>query len=156
MKKKYAVWLAVGAIAIAAVLALSIPASAVKATVSGDELTKLQGSGAMVVDVRTPPEFEAGHIPSAVNVPVDQLQAGASAWDKARPVVVYCATGARSADAATQLASQGFKKVYDLDKGIAAWTGEVVGGPAAASAPGASGTVKTGGKPIFIEFSTST
>lgn len=156
MKKKYAVWLAVGALAIAAILALSMPALAVNKLIGGDELATLQGSGAMVVDVRTPPEFEADHIPSAVNVPVDQLQAGSATWNKTGAIVVYCATGARSADAAAYLVAQGFTKVYDLDKGIAAWTGEVVGGPAAASPPKASGTVKTDGKPIFIEFSTST
>ena len=113
MKKRHAVWLAVGALAIAAILALSMPASPVKATIGSDELAKLQASGAMVVDVRTPPEFEAGHIPSAVNVPVDQLPQGAATWDHDKPVVVYCATGARSADAAALLAGEGFKKVYD-------------------------------------------
>lgn len=156
MKKKYAVWLAVGALAIAAILALSVPASAVKTTIGSDELAKLQASGALVVDVRTPPEFEAGHIPSAVNAPVDRLQQDSASWDKDNPIVVYCATGARSADAATFLAGQGFKKVYDLEKGIAAWTGTPVGGPATAAAPSGSGAVKTGGKRLFIQFSTST
>ena len=156
MKKRHAVWLAVGALAIAAILALSMPASPVKATIGSDELAKLQASGAMVVDVRTPPEFEAGHIPSAVNVPVDQLPQGSATWDHDKPVVVYCATGARSADAAALLAGEGFKKVYDLDKGMVAWTGEVVGGPATASTPSGPGAVKTGGKPLFVQFSTST
>lgn len=156
MKKQLVVWLIVGVIAIAALIALAIPSPAVQKDIGTAELLQLQGGGATVVDVRTPSEFEGGHIASAVNVPLDQLQRVSATWDKQKAVVVYCATGARSADAAAYLESHGFREVHDLAGGAAAWTGELVGGAASAAAPSGAGAVKTDGKRLFIEFSTST
>jgi rhodanese-related sulfurtransferase len=156
MNKKLIKWLAVAAIAVVVVVAMSAQSQSVRKNIAAAELLQLQGSGASIVDVRTPAEFEAGHIASAINVPVDQLQMVAPAWDKNQPVVVYCATGARSAEAATYLAGAGFKKVYDLTGGLVTWTGELVSGKATAAAPSGAGAVKTDGKPVFIEFATST
>jgi rhodanese-related sulfurtransferase len=158
MNKRLILWLAAAVIAVIVVgtLAMSAQTQTVRKDIGGAELLQLQGSGASIVDVRTPPEFEAGHIASAINVPLDQLQMFSPAWDKKKPVVVYCATGARSVEAATYLAGAGFKKVYDLTGGLVAWTGELVSGKAAAAAPAGAGAVKTDGKPIFIEFATST
>lgn len=156
MNKKLPVWLAVTAVAVVVLVVLLTSNQTVNKGIDGAELLKLRASGASVVDVRTPPEFEGGHIASAVNVPVDQIQQASAGWDKNVPVVVYCATGARSADAAAYLAGAGFRKVYDLTGGVVTWTGELVGGKAAAAAPAGTGTVKTAGKPLYIEFSTST
>jgi phage shock protein E len=75
-------------------------------------------AGAMLVDVRTPEEFEAGHIDGAVNVPVDQVGAS-SAFDGQEQLVVYCRSGRRSAAAAQQLAGMGFE-VLDLGP-MSAW-----------------------------------
>lgn len=155
MNKKLVLWLVAGAIAIAAVAALAMPASAVMKDVGNDEFAQLQSAGALVVDVRTPNEFEAGHIPGAVNAPVDQVRDVASSWSKDQPVIVYCATGARSANAAAYLAAQGFRKVYNLETGIATWTGEVAEGKSAAPGQTGAGAVKTNGKPLFIDFSST-
>lgn len=92
------------------------------------------GGDVTVLDVRTQGEYEAGHIPGAVNMPVDQLQALASSLDPAAPVAVYCATGSRSASAVQYLEQAGFKTIYHFDQGMVAWTGEVENG-AVASAP---------------------
>ena len=156
MNKKVALGFVVPLMAIAAVLALTMPAPAVNKNISNEELLQLQNGGALVVDVRTQSEFASGHIPSAENVPLDQLQATAASWGKDQPVVVYCATGARSANAAAYLVGQGFRKVYNLEKGIAAWNGQVVGGQGTSSVPSGPGAVKTSGKPLFIDFSSST
>jgi len=156
LKNKLIIWLSVAVIAVIAFVALAVPSPAVQKDVGSDELLKLQATGASIVDVRTPPEFESGHIASSVNVPIDQLEQVSATWDKQKAVVVYCATGARSADAAAFLASHGFREVYNLTGGAAAWTGELVGGAAAAAAPSGAGSVKTNGKRLFIEFSTST
>lgn len=158
MKKKTILWLVLGALAIALVAMVTMtPAAGVNKQIGSDELAQLQSAGATVVDVRTPAEFESGHIPSAVNVPVEQIQADSAGWNKDQPVVVYCATGARSAEAASYLAGAGFRKVYDLKDGVIAWTGKLdTGGATAAQAPVGAGAVATGGKPLFIEFSTST
>ena len=60
---------------------------------------KAAADGVRIVDVRSVGEFEGGHIPGAQNVPLDQFQSVASQWDKNAPVLVYCQTGSRSAEA---------------------------------------------------------
>lgn len=67
--------------------------------------------GAAIVDVRTPAEFGAGAIAGAVNVPLDLLPARLGELDRARTVIVYCATGQRSARAAALLAAAGITVV---------------------------------------------
>ncbi|MFN0033993.1 MAG: rhodanese-like domain-containing protein [Saprospiraceae bacterium] len=76
-----------------------------------------------VVDVRTPGEFQGGYIAGAQNLNIhDAGFAGKiGQLDKARPVMVYCAAGGRSANAASQLSKMGFPKVYDLAGGMGAW-----------------------------------
>ena len=78
-----------------------------------------------LVDVRTPAEFAAGHIPEAVNIDVrgENFESQAqSTLDKERPVAVYCRSGARSKTAAHALAAMGFR-VYELNKGFMNWKG---------------------------------
>ena len=64
-------------------------------------------AGATVVDVRTPAEFLAGHVAGATNLPLDELPARAAELPTDRLVVVYCASGARSARAAAALRATG-------------------------------------------------
>jgi rhodanese-related sulfurtransferase len=155
MNNKLILWVVAGAVVAGALFALITPAPAVKKSITSPELTQLQASGAWVVDVRTNSEYIDGHIPNSLNVPVDQLSQTAGGWDKSQPVIVYCATGARSAEAAAYLAGQGFKKVYDLSNGIVAWTGPIEGGQPTASVPTGPAVVKTGGRPVFIDFAGS-
>ncbi|MFZ5629604.1 MAG: rhodanese-like domain-containing protein [Spirochaetota bacterium] len=76
------------------------------------ELKALLDGKATVVDVRTPGEFASGHHPRAVNIPVDQVQSRIAEFgDKAKPVVVYCASGVRSGRAKQILQSAGYKDV---------------------------------------------
>lgn len=80
-----------------------------------EEARALVESGALLLDVRTPSEFQAGHIAGAVNVPVDALReqtAKLGATD--RPVVLYCRSGSRSATASRILRNAGFRSVHDL------------------------------------------
>ena len=119
-------------------------------------LRELQAQGAPVIDVRTTGEFEAGHIPGAIHVPLESLTSAAEGLDPSAPVVLYCATGARSAEAAHVLRSLGFERVYDLTAGIIAWDGEVTrGGSAAATGtPAAEPGPAVAGLPVFYEFYT--
>lgn len=72
-------------------------------------------AGAALVDVRTAMEFSSGHLPGALNLPLGSFQGGSKALgDKSRPVVVYCASGTRSAHAARQLRAAGYETVLDL------------------------------------------
>ncbi len=155
MNKKLIAWIVGAGLLIAVFLAIATPAKALKKNIDSSELTSLQQGGAWVVDVRTASEFAAGHIPGAVNVPLDQLGQASTTWNKQQAIVVYCATGARSANAMAYLSGQGFTKLYNLEKGIVAWTGQLTSG-GQASVPAGPTTVKTNGKPVFIDFASST
>ena len=78
---------------------------------------------ALVVDVREPNEFAAGHVLGAKNLPLARLDASGAdlAKRKERPVIVYCDGGERSAKALAALKKQGFTRVANLSGGIAAW-----------------------------------
>jgi rhodanese-related sulfurtransferase len=88
--------------------------------VDGPQAHAYVEDGAVLVDVRTPEEFAAGHIEGAINVPVQSLPAGSEAIPADRPVVVYCRSGARSARAAAMLLDAGWTQVYDLGP-MSAW-----------------------------------
>jgi rhodanese-related sulfurtransferase len=78
---------------------------------------------ALLVDVSPAPDFEKGHIAGARNVQLSQFDADNKVLAKVRdlPVVVACRTGTASSAAARKLAKAGFKQVYWLDGGVAAW-----------------------------------
>ena len=63
---------------------------------------------AQIIDVRTPGEFAGGHAPGSLNIPLDQLEARLGDLDKERPVILCCATGARSGLATRFLQSLGY------------------------------------------------
>lgn len=80
-----------------------------------EEARALVSQGAVLLDVRTPGEFAAGHIDGAKNIPVDALSGRiGEVGAKETPVVVYCRSGARSARATAMLKSAGFQRVEDL------------------------------------------
>ncbi|MBX6380955.1 MAG: rhodanese-like domain-containing protein [Thermoflavifilum aggregans] len=69
--------------------------------------------GAIILDVRTPQEFQAGHISGARNIPVQQLSAHLHKLPKDRIIITCCASGMRSAMAKNILKQAGFKEVYN-------------------------------------------
>src|SRR3954471_19609938 len=77
----------------------------------------------LFLDVREPDEWDEGHIPSAVHVPRGNLESGIenAAPDHARPIVVYCAGGSRSAFAAKTLEELGYEHVTSLAGGYTDW-----------------------------------
>jgi rhodanese-related sulfurtransferase len=78
---------------------------------------------AVVLDVRDAADYKSGHITNARNVPESELDARAKELEKikARPVIVSCARGNRSAGIAAKLRKLGFNEVFSLRGGIAAW-----------------------------------
>ena len=79
---------------------------------------------ALVLDVRDPGEYGAGHILGAKNLPLSRIDAGGAeiaAKRKDKPVIVYCDDGKRSIKAAAALRRQGFPKAVNLSGGLAAW-----------------------------------
>lgn len=76
-----------------------------------------------LIDVRTPEEFNAGHILDAENINWlgDNFVSDVEKLDKSKPIFVYCKSGGRSAKAAAKLEELGFKNIYELQGGILKW-----------------------------------
>lgn len=112
--------LAAGTLAPSGVSAADEPKTA-PSRIKGSVAQKLVREGALLVDVRTPAEYQSGHLERAVNIPFDELAARQSELGgKDTPVVLYCRSGRRTALGARTLQEQGFTKVYDLGP-ISAW-----------------------------------
>jgi rhodanese-related sulfurtransferase len=94
----------------------------------------LQESGVALIDVRTPAEVARGGIAGAKNIPLHLIPMVEQELVKQAPVVFYCQTGARSAQACAFMASRGCDNVYNLRGGIMAWLRE---GQSAAAIPAA-------------------
>jgi rhodanese-related sulfurtransferase len=98
--------------------------------VSPEEAQTLMAEGQTYVDVRSEPEFEAGHPAGAVNVPLSNMGAGGlepnpdfmavmeRAFPKDAKLVIGCKTGGRSRRAATLLTSAGYTNVADMVAGF--------------------------------------
>jgi rhodanese-related sulfurtransferase len=93
------------------------------AAVSPMEAVRLMNDGAVLVDVRGVNQFKDGHIAGARNVPGDQIAAGAQALEKLRDktLITCCDSGITSGSAARKLTELGFKQVFNLRGGLAAW-----------------------------------
>ena len=83
----------------------------------------LNREDALVLDIRSTSDFDAGHIINARNIPLADLKPNLDDLKKLkdRPVVVCCATGTTSGGALRELSAAGFEQVYSLKGGIAAW-----------------------------------
>ncbi|BDD08938.1 hypothetical protein FUAX_13700 [Fulvitalea axinellae] len=80
----------------------------------------------ILLDVRTPAEYEAGHLKNAININwhSDEFKAKVSKLDKSKTVYVYCRSGRRSANASEAMRKMGFKKALNVEGGILAWKKE--------------------------------
>jgi len=76
-------------------------------------IPELVRAGAVIVDVRTPREFQSGHHPSSINLPLDRFDSLCSSLRKETPVILCCASGTRSGIAAGILKARGFAKVLN-------------------------------------------
>ncbi|MEW6469876.1 MAG: rhodanese-like domain-containing protein [Bacteroidota bacterium] len=77
------------------------------------DYAQLVRQGALILDVRSKGEFQAGHIKGSVNIPVDSLTYHLSKLKKDKPIITCCASGMRSATAKHILRSNGFAEVYN-------------------------------------------
>jgi rhodanese-related sulfurtransferase len=94
------------------------------APLSQDAFLALPRSGdaaPFVLDVRTPEEFVAGHVPGAVNIPYDQIAARLAEVPKDKDVVLYCRTGRRAGLAGEVLTGNGYTRLQHLEGDIVAW-----------------------------------
>ncbi|MBT8309735.1 MAG: rhodanese-like domain-containing protein [Flavobacteriaceae bacterium] len=81
---------------------------------------RIQDKNIQLVDVRTPAEFNSGHIKRAKNIDFYSAKFASEfeKLDKDRPLYLYCRSGSRSRSAAKKLAALGFTELYDLQGGI--------------------------------------
>ena len=74
-----------------------------------------------IVDVREPDEWDEGHIPGAIHIPLGDLAARLGELDPTRPVIAVCRSGQRSLLAAEELGAVGFGDAVSLAGGMIAW-----------------------------------
>jgi sulfur dioxygenase len=100
------------------------PAAAVTAlSVSARQFSALAREGSVLVDVRTPAEFESMRVPGSINVPLDRLDTEALKRQYAgKTIYCICQTGTRSQLAAARLRAAGVEHVVHVDGGTNAWT----------------------------------
>lgn len=79
----------------------------------------------ILIDVRSPNEYRSGHIPTAVNIPVQELGHCIGDVAKDKQVFVYCQSGMRSRQAGRILAKHGFTDIMNLRGGILSWHGKL-------------------------------
>ena len=90
--------------------------------ISGNEARRLVAHGALLIDVRSPQEFANGHLPGAVNVPVDEFAEHVDELlAEHRDMILYCAAGVRCNKAATMLRQAGSTGVHQLGT-LARWS----------------------------------
>jgi rhodanese-related sulfurtransferase len=82
----------------------------------------LYQQGVFTLDVRTPEEYQAGHIPGATLIPLDQLAARAGELPVNEPILIYCRSGNRSLQAMNLLGEAGFQELSSMAGGISAWS----------------------------------
>lgn len=108
---------------------LAMPASAWALHLDGSIgqkrlMDRLQsGKAPLLVDVRTPGEFQSGHVPGAINIPLQELPDRMNELSPYRDteLVLYCETGIRAGHAGRFLKQQGFSELRALDGHMQAW-----------------------------------
>jgi rhodanese-related sulfurtransferase len=109
-----------------AVIAAACQRSPEPGAVAPGELAALvrEGKAPVILDVRSPEEYAAGHIPGAINIPHTQLSARLAELPAAKSdeIVVHCQAGRRAADAEHILADAGYTGVRDLQGHMNAWS----------------------------------
>ena len=92
------------------------------ADISADKFLEIDASQRVLLDVRTIEEYNDGHIPTAINIPVADISSMYSKLeDKDKQVVVYCRSGFRAARAISILEDKGFTNVIHLDGDFGQW-----------------------------------
>lgn len=84
--------------------------------VSADQARQLLDENALILDVRSPGEFDSGHLDNAVNVPLHSVSRGVTELQipQSRPILAYCLSGTRSSMACRTLRAIGYTSVHNL------------------------------------------
>ena len=87
------------------------------------EARRRQAAGALLIDVRQPEEWNAGHAPNATLIPLGSLSARLADIPRDREVLLICRSGNRSGTAQRQLLQLGYEQVFNVSGGMNAWAG---------------------------------
>lgn len=85
------------------------------------QLVKSEDKGTLFLDVRTPGEYQSGHVPHAKLIPVQTLANRLNEIPKDKKIVVYCESGVRAARAAELLVNQGYTHVLSMKASMRGW-----------------------------------
>ncbi|RYU63334.1 rhodanese-like domain-containing protein [Methylolobus aquaticus] len=120
-------WIMVGATVVVAVLLAQDLIETMlrkhKLVTPAGAVALMNGEQTIVIDVREPHEFSAGHIENARHIPLGKIDDRAYELQESKtsPVIVACQSGTRSPQACRKLAALGFTDVYELQGGMVAW-----------------------------------
>ena len=91
--------------------------------ISQQELLEANTSNLVIVDVRTPAEFQQGHVPNAINIPLSEIIDNPAILpsSKGKPIVLYCRSGYRAGKAAEALQKDGHQNLRHLEGDMQAW-----------------------------------
>jgi len=101
----------------------SLTSDEIKTILDGDKKGEFT-----LLDVRQPEEYEAGHIPGAMLIPLGELEARQGELDRDKKIIAYCRSGRRGMAAAIALCALGFKGIHNLDGGLTNWSHETITG----------------------------
>ncbi len=113
---------------------------------------------ALVLDVRTPAEYQKDHLGNSVNINWrdSTFTARVSRLDKSKPLLVYCLSGIRSKEAAEKLRAMGFSEVYEMEGGLVRWKAEGLSAPKPEGWTGMSeaafSELLKNPKPVLVDF----
>ena len=91
-----------------------------EAEINKQQLEKMIKQGALLLDIRSPQEFNEGHLENAILLPEYELKEKAESvlQDKQKCIIVYCSSGGRSKKAQKKLRKMGYTNVYNLNGGL--------------------------------------
>ena len=98
-----------------------MPVKGVDNLSSAEVKKKIANHKVQFIDVRTPGEFQAGHVKPFKNIPLHNLKKQNNKLDKNKEVVIICRSGSRSMNACRQLKKMGFTKITNVRGGMNAW-----------------------------------
>lgn len=92
--------------------------------ISQQELFEANSNNVVIVDVRTPEEFQQGHVPNAINVPLSNIidNPDILTFSKEKPIVLYCRSGYRAGKAAEALQKYGYTNLRHLEGDMQGWS----------------------------------
>ena len=104
------VWVVVGVLILIIVMKFSLSSN-----ISVQDAKEKLESGAVVIDVRTPTEFNSGHLDMAINIPIEEIEKiKHKVNDKNKPILLYCLSGMRAASACGTLKRIGYTDVHNV------------------------------------------